>query len=71
MLAVAFVLFCFVFNRTKRWEVRRQSKNKVVSGCKCFLVPADSRGEVLISSFLPPFTGGPGQNVSCELNKDI
>ena len=51
--------------------MRRQSKNKVVSDCKCFLVPADSRGEVLISSLLPPFTGGPGQNVSCELNKDI
>ena len=26
---------------------------------------------MLISSFLQPFTGGPGQNVSCELNKGI
>ena len=51
--------------------MRRQSKSKVVSGGKCFLVPADSRGEVLISSFLQPFTGGPGQNVCCELNIDI
>ena len=30
-----------------------------------------SRGDVLISSFLQPFTGEPGQDVSCELNKGI
>ena len=26
---------------------------------------------MLIPSFLEPFTGGPGQEVSCELNKGI
>ena len=31
----------------------------------------DSIRDVLISSFLKPFTGGPGQDVFCELNKDI
>lgn len=31
----------------------------------------DSRGETLISSFLPSFTGGPGQDASRELNKGI
>ena len=49
--------------------MRRQSKNKVVSGGKCFLIPEDSRGEVLISSFLQPFAGGQGQKVSLELNR--
>ena len=29
----------------------------------------DSRVDVLISSFLQSFTEGPGQDVSCELNK--
>ena len=28
-------------------------------------------GDVLISSFLHPFTGGSGQDVSCELKKGI
>ena len=40
---------------------------KTISCCKYFQVPADSRGDVLMSSLLQPFTGGPGQNVSCEL----
>ena len=31
----------------------------------------DSGGDVLISFVLQPFTGGPGQDVSCELNKGI
>ena len=30
-----------------------------------------SRGGVLISPFLPSFTGGPGQDVSCEVNRGI
>ena len=30
-----------------------------------------SGGDVLISSFLQSFTGRPGQDVSCELNKGI
>ena len=33
--------------------------------------PSASRGDVLISSFLQLFTGGPAQDVSCELNKGI
>ena len=32
---------------------------------------ADSGGVVLISSFQQPVTGGPGEDVSCELNKAI
>ena len=32
---------------------------------------SDSEGDVLISSFLQPFTCGPGKGVSCELNKGI
>ena len=34
-----------------------------------YLFQPDSGGDILISSFLQPFTGGPGQNVSCEINK--
>ena len=33
--------------------------------------PSASGGDVFISSFLQSFTGGPGQDVSCELNKGI
>ena len=35
------------------------------------LVPSASAGHVFISSSLPPFTGGLGQAVSCELNHGI
>ena len=43
---------------------------KVTSCCESFLVPPDS-GEETLSSFLQPFTGGPGQDVSWELNTCI
>ena len=43
----------------------------VINCCKYFLVPAILREDVLTFSFLQPFTGGPSQNVSCELNKGI
>ena len=33
--------------------------------------PGNSGEEVLIPSSLQSFTGGPGQDVTCELNKDI
>ena len=33
--------------------------------------PPASGGDVLISSFLQSFTGGPGQDVSCGINKGI
>ena len=33
--------------------------------------PSAPRGDVFISSSLQSFTGGPGQEVSCELNKVI
>ena len=39
-------------------------------GVKSWFKP-DSRGVVLISYFLQPITGGPGQDVSCEPNKSI
>ena len=32
---------------------------------------SDCRRDVFISSFLQQFTSGPGQEVSCELNKSI
>ena len=31
----------------------------------------DSGGDVLISSLVQPFTGGPGQDISYKLNKGI
>ena len=33
------------------------------------MFPSASGGELLISSSLQSFIGGPGQDVSCELNK--
>ena len=36
-----------------------------------FWFPSASRGDVLISSSLLTFTGGPGQDVYCELNKGM
>ena len=35
------------------------------------IVSKASREGELISSFLQSFTGGPGQDISCELIKDI
>ena len=35
------------------------------------LFPSASGGDVLISSSLQSFTGGPGHVISCELNKGI
>ena len=54
-------------NRGWRDKIKKTKQNKTVS-CKYFLIPPDSR-YVLISSFLQPLTSGPGQVVSCELNK--
>ena len=47
------------------------SSKKGTSKIKLFLVLASLQGDVLISSSLLSFTGGPGQDVSCELDKDI
>ena len=44
---------------------------KVISCCRYFRFRPDSGGDVRISSFLQPFSGGPGQGVPCELNKVI
>ena len=44
---------------------------KAVSSCRYFLTPARLRGDGLISSFLWPLTGGPGQGVSWELNEVV
>ena len=57
-----------------------ESQNTIVSelGCRLFILKGeqvsflfqpDSEGYVSMSSFLQPFTDGPGQNVSCELSK--
>ena len=62
--------FCFVFLIEQRVGGEEQGKkgNKLLN---ISWFQLDSRGDVLISSFLKPFTGGPGQDVFCELNKDI
>ena len=44
---------------------------KAVRSCRYFLTPARLRGDGLISSFLWPLTGGPGQGVSWELNEVV
>ena len=52
---------------------KKRLKKKKGGGPKLLqLFPPSSqtpRGDVFISSFLEPFTGGPGQGVSCELTK--
>ena len=52
---------------------KKRLKKKKGGGPKLLqLFPPSSqtpRGDVFISSFLEPFTGGPGQGVSCELKK--
>ena len=45
-------------------------KGEGVNSSTSWFWPA-SGGDVLLSSFLQPYTGGPGQDVSCKLNKGI
>ena len=58
-----------LFYRTKKGRWGGKIKKIIITvSCKYFLVLPDSR-YVLISSFLQPLTSGPGQDVSCVLNK--
>lgn len=44
-------------------------KGRVMSNI--FLIQLNSKGDVLISSCPQSFTGGSGQDISCDLNKGI
>ena len=55
------------FHRAK-WGGREEKIKKKINSPKLLqLLPPSS--QTPISSFLQPFTGGPGQGVSCELTK--
>ena len=55
------------------YRARRAREGRRVKQAIClanlFWFQPDSLGDILIPSFLQPFTGGHGQDVSCELNK--
>ena len=66
---------CFYRAKRERWG---DKVKKIISCYKYFLVPArlhsalsgpSLHASVLISSCMEPFTGGPGQDVSCELKQ--
>ena len=44
---------------------------KAISHCKHFLVLPRHWKRYVIASFLQPFIDGPGQDVSCDLNRGI
>ena len=48
-----------------------KSWTRLINNCKYFVVPARPWRRWVTFSFLQPFTCGPPQNVSCELNKGI